>query len=66
MFLPFNGVEMMKTYTDYESIPKHAAYLGSEDTAGYMSEAVNDAIDRAIEPVCLRDDDGTRHYFDVA
>ena len=57
---------MMKTYTEYESIPKHAAYLGSEDTAGYMSEAVNDAIDRAIEPVCLLDDDGTRHYFDVA
>lgn len=56
----------MKTYTAYDQIPKNAEYLGSEDGAGFMSEFLSDLIARAIEPVCLREDDNTYSYFEVA
>ena len=56
----------MKTYTAYEQVPKNAYYLGSEDGAGFMSEFLSDLIDRAINPVRLREDDNTYSYFEVA
>lgn len=55
----------MKTYIAYEQVPKNAYYLGSEDGAGFMSEYLSDLIARAINPVRLRDDDGTYSYFDL-
>jgi hypothetical protein len=56
----------MKTYTTYESIPSHAVYLGSEDGAGGLSESTADSIAQALQPVRLREDDGTYSYFDLA
>ena len=56
----------MKTYTAYESIPSHAVYLGSEDGAGGLSESTADSIAQALQPVRLREDDGTYSYFDLA
>jgi hypothetical protein len=55
----------MKTYNSYAEIPTTAAYIGSENGDGSMDEFTADAIDCAIEPVCFKDDDGTRHYFDL-
>lgn len=55
----------MKTFTAYEQVPKSAFYLGSEDGAGFMSEYLSDLIDRAINPVRLREDDSTYSYFDL-
>ena len=56
---------MMKTYTAYDQIPKSAHYLGSEDGGGSLDETTADIIDRAINPVRLREDDGTYSYFDL-
>lgn len=53
----------MHTYYDYSKIPKHAVYLGSEH--GGMCEELFDAIDAALDPVCLVDD-GVIAYFDIA
>ena len=55
----------MKTYTAYDQIPKSAHYLGSEDGGGYLDESTADSIDQAINPVRLREDDGTYSYFDL-
>jgi hypothetical protein len=55
----------MKTYTTYNAIPKNAVYLGSEDGNGCMSESTADSIDQALQPVRLREDDGTYSYFDL-
>jgi hypothetical protein len=55
----------MKTYTAYDQIPKSAHYLGSEDGGGYLDETTANSIDRAINPVRLREDDGTYSYFDL-
>ena len=56
----------MKTYIAYELIPSHAVYLGSEDGAGGLSESTADSIAQALQPVRLREDDGTYSYFDLA
>jgi hypothetical protein len=56
---------MMKTYTAYDQIPKNAYYLGSEDGGGSLDETTANSIDRAINPVRLREDDGTYSYFDL-
>jgi hypothetical protein len=56
----------MKTYTSYDQIPKSARYLGSEDGAGFMGETLAEFIAQSINPVRLRDDDGTYSYFEVA
>ena len=55
----------MKTYTTYEDLPSFAHYLGSENGDGSMQEAVANAIDFAIEPVRLKEQDGTYSYFDL-
>ena len=55
----------MKTYTSYDQIPKSAYYLGSEDRGGYLDELTANSIDQAINPVRLREDDGTYSYFDL-
>ena len=55
----------METYTAYDQIPKSAYYLGSEDGCGYLDELIANSIDRAINPVRLREDDGTYSYFDL-
>jgi hypothetical protein len=55
----------MKTFTTYDRIPKHSIYLGSTYPDGSMDEFVADAIDQAIEPVCFRDPEGVKHYFDL-
>ena len=56
----------MKTYTTYKCIPKNAIYIGSEDGAGGLSESTADSIAQAIQPVRLKEDDGTYSYFDIA
>ena len=56
----------MKTYTTYNDIPAHAVYIGSEDGSGCMRETLNDMIGEAMQPVRLREDDGTYSYFDLA
>lgn len=55
----------MKTYTSYDHVPPDAEYLGSEDGNGCMSEYLADLIERSINPVRLREDDGTYAYFEV-
>jgi hypothetical protein len=55
----------MQTFTSYAAIPSKAIYLGSEHGDGSQTEQLADAIADAIEPVCYRDDDGARHYFDL-
>ena len=56
----------MKIYTNYNQIPETAAYIGGSSPDGSIDLSVLDALDEAIEPVCLHDDDGSRHYFDLA
>ena len=56
----------MKIYRDYSHLPAHAAYIGGEYPDGSIDKATIDALDDALNPVCLIDQDGTRHYFDVA
>ena len=56
----------MKIYTDYNQIPETAAYIGGSSPDGSIDLSVLDALDEAIQPVCLHDDDGSRHYFDLA
>lgn len=53
----------MKTTT---TEPTAARYIGSEHPDGTMAETVADAIDEATAPLCYRDPEGTRHYFDTA
>lgn len=54
----------MKTYTKYEDIPNNW-YLGSENGDGSMFEELDNLIREAVNPVRLRDDDGTYSYFDL-
>ena len=56
----------MKIYTDYDDLPPGAAYLGGTYPDGSMDESTADSVDQAINPVCLFDYDGSRHYFDLA
>lgn len=57
----------MKIYRDYNDLPPTAAYIGGTYPDGSMDESTADAIDQAIELVCLIDqDDDTMHYFDLA
>lgn len=55
----------MKTYTEYDQIPKSARYLGSEDGGGFLDETTADILNQAIHPVRLREDDGMYSYFDL-
>jgi hypothetical protein len=57
--------DIMRTVTDYSLIPSEAAYLGSEHGDGSMDEAIMNYLDEAIEPICFRDEDGIRHYFEL-
>jgi len=56
----------MKTYRDYTDLPENAAYIGGSYPDGSIDLSTLDAIDHAIDPACLHDADGTRHYFDLA
>ena len=56
----------MKTYRNYNDLPPTAAYIGGSYPDGSMDESTADAIDQAIDLACLHDDDGSRHYFDLA
>lgn len=56
----------MKTVTQYSLIPQTAIYLGSEHGDGSIEECTADAIADAVAPVCFRDEEGQRHYFDLA
>ena len=58
-------MQAIKTVTQYDLIPKTAAYLGSEFADGSMDEFVADNIADAIEPICFKDPDGCKHYFDT-
>lgn len=53
----------MKTFRNYDDVPKGAAYLGSEQ-GGVMYESLADDIAAAIEPARLIEDDAI-HYFDL-
>ena len=55
----------MKTLNSYNAIPQTAIYLGSEYGDGTITEALDDMISEAIEPIRFRDDDGIHHYFDL-
>jgi hypothetical protein len=55
----------MKTLLNYNDIPSSAVYLGSELGDGSMMEEINDSINEAIDPICFKDDDGVKHYFDL-
>jgi hypothetical protein len=55
----------IKTVTSYDLIPKMSVYLGSEHPDGSMDEFIYDGIEAAIDPICFRDPDGVRHYFDL-
>ena len=56
----------MRQFKDFESLPKAATYLGSTEGPDTMAEAVADEIDRAAEPAFFKDQDGTRHFFELA
>lgn len=56
----------MKTYTKYEDLPAQARYLGSENGDGSMYETLADHISMALDPVRLREPDGTYSYFELA
>jgi len=55
----------MKTYAHFDHLPAAAQYLGSDFGDGSMDASLADAIDLAIEPVRLREPDGTYSYFDL-
>lgn len=56
----------MRQFPNFKSLPATANYIGSTEGPDTMAEAVADAIDRAAEPVFFKDEDGTRHFFDIA
>jgi hypothetical protein len=56
----------MKIYTNYNDLPATAAYIGGTCPDGSMDESTADAIGDALDLACLHDDDGSRHYFDLA
>ncbi len=56
----------MRIYRNFVDMPKNKIYLGSENRDGSMYMALEDEIGLAIEPVCFRDEDGVRHYFDLS
>jgi hypothetical protein len=56
----------MRQFKDFESLPKAATYIGSTEGPDTMAEAVADEIDRAAEPAFFQDQDGTRHFFELA
>ena len=55
----------MKTVVDLRFIPEHSFYVGSE-VCGSMPEELSDYLERAIDPICWRDIDGDRHFFEQA
>jgi hypothetical protein len=56
----------MKTYRDYNDLPDNAAYIGGSYPDGSIDLSTIDALDDALDPACLIESDGTRHYFDLA
>lgn len=56
----------MRQFPSFESLPKAATYLGSTEGPDTIAEAVADEIDRAAEPAFFKDQDGSRHFFDLA
>ena len=56
----------MKIFTDYKDLPATAAYLGGTSPDGYLDECTADSINQALDLACLRNDDGSQHYFDLA
>jgi hypothetical protein len=64
-FAKLQGNKTMKQFLDFSSLPAHARYLGSTEGPGTMAEDVADAIDEAIEPVYIREPDGSRAFFDL-
>mgnify|MGYP003339769409 CR=1 FL=1 len=55
----------MKTYSSYESLPKQAHYIGSQFGDGSIDESLADCLELAVNPIRLREPDGTYSYFDV-
>lgn len=55
----------MKRFT-LETLPEHARYIGSENADGTLYEAAADRLAEALEPAFIREDDGTRSFFDIA
>lgn len=56
----------MRQFLNFESLPNTATYLGSTEGPDTMSEATADEIDRAAEPAFFKDQDGSRHFFELA
>ena len=55
----------MKRFT-LETLPEHARYIGTENGDGTLYETAADQLEQALEPAYIREDDGTRSFFDIA
>ena len=53
----------MKTFTNYNDIPKDSLYIGSENGDGTMQEELAILIGYCFNPVKLKNEDGTFSYF---
>ena len=53
----------MKTFTNYHDIPSTSLYIGSENGDGTMQEELSILIGNCINPVRLKNEDGTFSYF---
>lgn len=54
----------MKRYT-HDTLPAAAAYIGSTEGPGRISEQLADLIDDTVAPAFIQDQDGTRHFFEL-
>ena len=55
----------MRIYNTYEDIPEEAIYLGSENGDGSIQEELLNYVNEATNPICLKDYQGIKHYFDL-
>jgi len=54
----------MKRYTP-DTLPASAAYLGSTEGPGMMSEFLADLLADAIAPAYIKEPDGNESYFEL-
>ena len=55
----------MRRFPSFESLPNHAAYLGSSNPIGGMPDELSELIDCAGEPAYFVEPDGRRSFFDL-
>lgn len=54
----------MKHYTA-DTLPHHAAYIGSTEGPDRISTQVQELLDDTVAPAYIQDQDGTRHFFEL-